>query len=750
MATDSPNPNNEVDPVKAVRRAVEEIRDAIKGQINLSTGIARSPSYTGSLAREQQLTTAAGPGALLGPPISQAAPDNELAEKAGELGSHRSEGGEGGGRGVRTRAAFSEHRAGSKRTWQQMNDEEQAAWVQKNQPEGLEKKTGLGVEQIYESANDPLYMPQYKWRLDEVLRNARDVAIKTATSTKLPEQIRPTMEGLAGALNTGYEYAAPYEKGGDFLKKITNAQFANAQVGTQLGYSPQTGALGAYIAGVPNPLAAFTSEAGKQGLGQKLGALGAMFSGGISLAQAEGLRGALSEQGFSNQQKGNILGAYTGGENESLSQALEPLVKEGVPASQAAVFAESTRYGNTSIRSLRASLHDMGSTAKTLKLTIDETAESMQRYAKEQEKEGAKQVESIQHYKEIAGATGILPTKIAELNQSEIGTVTGQAHGFFPGTIGAQSGEAQAKNAIQTVERIMAMTPGGKHETWVTNSKGERHLSATSQRNQLATAVAMHLLPGDDLEVAEHLIKNKAAIERGVQNAAKTQALVENSEHTGARGTIEWMAAKGHHDEVRKMQQLTAQIHGSSASYSTWKQKTENEWAEQGGQNTGYASAQEYVEYKEGERPQYSKTKKQREKLEEMKEHAKNAGTAEYERHVLQPALTKAKKESGLSTEELEKVEHENKGKDMNQKFMNLQKAEEAHQKIITGEEEGKGIIELSPRAKEFFKLHLPPEFAEKARAGGESTAQQAAQPNYESNPWAGVEKKLLEGSPVQ
>ena len=165
---------------------------------------------------------------------------------------------------------------------------------------------------------------------------ARKYAVKKAGEAETEPGESNKWASVAEKASTGVEKIpeaiAAYQAGKSYIKPMLDIGFGASSMGTSLGYSPQAGGtLGAsHILGIPNPIAAFSSPAGRQGLGTMVNAAEAAIGGtGIGLGEANQLRQTLAQQGWSNQRSGGLLGATVGGQQENLAQALEPLVKMG-------------------------------------------------------------------------------------------------------------------------------------------------------------------------------------------------------------------------------------------------------------------------------------------------------------------------------------------------------------------------------------------------------------------------------------
>lgn len=645
--------------------------------------------------------------------ISQArSPEQQI--EAGELGKHASRGDAARQRlGEESRPVYDEGLPGNQGRRMTMG---LPPGVDPEAPSAIKGMNRIEAQRMEE---EPIRIPQFgDWQLDAYLKLASQLAGKRALSqaeqtekaggipTPLADQSKFSPGNIAGSLNAASQWAAPINIAKQWSSRIMGHAYAATGSGTALGYSPQSGAGGAYIAGIRNPLAAFTSEAGRQGLGQKVTSIGAMLGGGISYHQAQGLREALGGEGFSNQESG-FLGLTTGGEQENLALALEEPVKEGLSPNVAAGFANTTRFGNANIQDLTKSLKGLDTTAKTLKLTVDQTGESMQTFAKESEAMGATQIHGLQAYKEIADTTGIAPSKIQDVGNSPLGTAIMVRHGMFPGTLGGQSGEAQVQVAKETVNLAKRYVTG--HATFTTNQFGEREQSTSAAEDQQNKIAAIfHLNPEMVKKISEHgdQIESAARAQKQVKHAQERwgnvgPVNVENyaRSHPWATHEMKW-----YEDDIRAKK---SQVGEWAAEEKAGGSPPQNKWFD----------VNKEIRDQEARLKQYTDRYTKQNKL--TPGDKRDAGTAWG--HLWAGASA-----AGVSGEEFNDARISSKG-DWNKAFQKLHEDIAAKQKITSDEAEGKQVIELSPDAKRFFEIKDPQAFKTSANAGGPSQASAAA-----------------------
>lgn len=389
---------------------------------------------------------------------------------------------------------------------------------------------GMTNQQAQEMEDEPIRIPTFgDWRMDAFLKLGSQFAGKKAlTKAKKrsqaetarseagepplpPEEPGPFSAGnVSGRLTEASRYATYAAAGTAFVKR--NADFLGAHTraalepGTALGFSPQTGAGPAYIAGFSNPLAAMTSEAGKQTLGQRVDAFSmARLGTGISEGQSQQLMSGLADEGFSNQQSG-FMGLTTGGQQENLALALAPSVKEGLSPGVAKNFANLTRYGSGSLKELTDVTSHLGDVARTAKLPLDEMAQSIQEYTKNAEEHGMLGIEAARAGKEVTQGTGLPPTTVAQLNQSPFALAAAAQMGVRPGQVPALKGPAQEDLAFTTIQNLQSMVPQEAKENKY-GPKGELLLGA--KENELAWMKEVGELQGISGQQIEHMFNIK-------------------------------------------------------------------------------------------------------------------------------------------------------------------------------------------------------------------------------------------------
>lgn len=461
-----------IDPDRSLRHAIDSLRNAVDAQTKHLESFKKGMMqeyFTAQKEASEAGVTSSVPGAEKILRTSQTTASGSRQE-AGEPGLSRSEPPDAEEATPSERRRFYQGRQSARTRRHQLGAE--AGRPDGSPIPGLGGMADADVKRIRE---EPLTVPEYQWKLDEQLRVARDLAIKGAGYAyegKIPQGMAEPLGGTANFLNKAYGMAAPIEGAMNRMKGGFNRAWGSMEVGEQLGYSPQSGPIGSHVLGFRNPLAPFTSEAGQQGLGQKAGALEAMFSGGISMKDAVALRSALSAEGIGNKLQtgpgGSLLGLYNAGENEAMAELLEPAVKEyGIKPEVAAGRVNMVRYGQGTVDELSRSIKGLGDSARIANVTTEKFWKSQEQYAKDMESEGARWGQSMINYKQMSDAFGGLPPEImAGVNRTPIGTAFAAAQGVLPGTVGAQNKLLQAQNAVQTIKFAAAHVRGTTTKTF--------------------------------------------------------------------------------------------------------------------------------------------------------------------------------------------------------------------------------------------------------------------------------------------
>lgn len=373
----------------------------------------------------------------------------------------------------------------------------------------------VGEVQTMETTRTPI--PQFgEWQLDTYLEMARNAAGRFAARNAAEHEEKLTRSGRMAANTAGYlNYAQSYAAGARLLygHARRGVEFLHdaQQQGRELGYSPQDGALGpSHIFGFRNPLSDLTSSAGRQGLGIRFDAMEMSRLGtGISSDQAKNLYGVAASQGWSNQQSG-FLGLSTSGDLHTLvSQVGAPLVKQGMKEDVAAGFFNALRHGNASMEGLNKTLEGLGTVAHSTRLTIDQVAESMQGFAKNQENLGASQAQGLAAAKSWMGTTGLPAETLSKVQENPLYQGLALRHGILPQAIGTLTPGTQNQLGMQTLEMTMGMTKGlGSKPTFETID-GKKVEVGNAEDAHIAMAASF---AGYTPEEAKRLIRNKKVI----------------------------------------------------------------------------------------------------------------------------------------------------------------------------------------------------------------------------------------------
>jgi hypothetical protein len=537
-----------IDPNDANRKATENLRGAIE-RLNKLIDSRLAPTQEAMLLREKAATTTTGGGLSMMMPTAltdrfhSVAASPERAPTSG-VGTDAS---------MPPAEPYDEGIPGS-----QGRRRMHPSLPPGVDPEGQSAIKGMTNLQAQVMEDEPIRIPQFgDWQLDAYLKLGSQMAGKRALSqaTKRSEAGEPAISpedqgpmaagNVSGILAQASQYAAPVAIAKQHLMGLMGHGQAAQEAGASLGFSPQTGAGPAYVAGFRNPLAMMTSEAGQQAEGQRLTAFSAArFGTGISEQQALGLRQGLAEEGFSNQEHG-FLGLTTGGQQENLALALEPSVKEGLSPGVAKNFANLTRYGSGSLKELTDVTSHLGDVARTAKLPLDQMAQSIQEYTKNAEEHGMLGIEAARAGKEVTQGTGLPPTTVAQLNQSPFALAAAAQMGVRPGQVPALKGPAQEDLAFTTIQNLQSMVPQEAKENKY-GPKGELLLGA--KENELAWIKEVGELQGISGQQIEHMFKIK---EHAPERAHMKEGLSAinkqvDSWQRGQKNTMPTATAAGH------------------------------------------------------------------------------------------------------------------------------------------------------------------------------------------------------------
>jgi hypothetical protein len=514
------------------------------------------------------------------------------------------------------------------------------------------------------------------------------------------------------------------------LQPLMDIGFGASRAGASLGYSPQGEGLGggflgaSHYLGIPNPIAAFTSPAAKQGLGTVVNAAEAAIGGsGIGIGEANSLRQGLASAGWSNQRSGGAFGFTEGGNQENLALALEPLVKKGFnsPTSieQLAETTNALKLGQANPEDLKKTLEQLPETAKMLNKTLEDVTKGMEEFAAKTVEGGSTMIHGMHAYNEIAKATGINPTIIQGINEGQFGQVQALTKGVMPWEIGGMSGNAAALNAWETVKKVSGYVP---------KQSDTRNLNKVTGKWEVTESAAekeggyIHMLePSVTAEQAKRLKEIGPKLE-AVQGGL------------GEASTI-----NQHRYAMEQSNEIA--LHGASILKArnelSGTQNRVNQLKEEIGRTPdgGFFGGE-----KKGELQQ--KLEEEEEKLHEhhatytaaMAKASKSGALNKSQQSLIRGELEGPKglyataTAAGLNPGELSKIKKE----DLWKQSGDISKALEKLNKVnVEKENEQNAKIELAGDAKAFFKLKFPNASAQaEQNAGGKSTASQAAQPN--------------------
>lgn len=609
-------------------------------------------------------------------------------------------------------------------------------------PSPIAGKTNIEAQRLEE---EQIRIPQFgDWQLDTILKLASQVSGKRAISNyesyaegekeagRTPmdagawlEQQGPLAAGkVSGTFASLAEKAVPlniiHQRA---LRPLMDIGFGASNAGASLGFSPQGEGLGggflgaSHYFGIPNPIAAFTSPAGKQGLGTVVNAAEAAIGGsGIGIGEANSLRQALASQGWSNQRNGGLLGLTVGGEQETLALAMEPLMKKGFKNPEVlAEFTSALKLGSGNINELTKGIEQLAETAKMTHQTLEAEAVKAQEFMAKSVEGGSTMLHGLTAYGEIAKATKMNPLLVQGINEGQFGQIQALTKGIMPWEIQGMSGNSAALNAWETVKKVAGYVPKQSDTRTLNKVTGKWEVTESAAEKEGAY---IHMLePSITAEQAKRLKEigpHLEAVQGGLGEAASIQSHRWRMEEENRGST------KGAKEAV--------EAHTKYAHENAYIQQLERE-----------------IKGKPGEERQYELE----EKLEAAKEKAGE------QRDAMNNALSKARKEgalkpgqqallrgelegpkglyatataAGISHSELTKIKKD----DLWKQSKEIAKALENLNKVnIEKQNEENAKIELSGPAKAFFKLKFPTAAAKaESNEGGTPIGNRAASPN--------------------
>jgi hypothetical protein len=613
-------------------------------------------------------------------------------------------------------------------------------------PSPIAGKTNVEAQRLEE---EQIRIPQYgDWQLDTILKLASQVSGKRAISNyesyasgeqeagRTPMDAGTWLEnqGPMAAGNVSGTFASLAEKAVPFniihqrvLRPLMDIGFGASNAGASLGYSPQGEGLGggflgaSHYFGIPNPIAAFTSPAGKQGMGQVVNAAEAAIGGtGIGIGEANALRSALASQGWSNQRTGGIFGFTEGGEQESLALAMEPLIKKGFKNPEVlSEFTSALKLGTGNIGELTKGIENLAETAKMTHQTLEEEAVKAQEFMAKSVEGGSTMIHGLNAYGEIAKATKINPLIVQGINEGQFGQVQALTKGVMPWEIQGMSGNAAALNAWETVKKVAAYVPKQSNTTTINKVTGKEEITESAQEKELSY---IHMLePSVTAEQAKRLKEigpKLEAIQGGLGEAStinQHRYAMEQSNEVSKYGAQilkarnEWAATQN------RVNQLKEEISRTPEG--------------------GFFGGQKHGELEEKLRKEEETLHNQHSVYTAAMSKASKSGTLNKSQEGLirgelegPKGLYATAAAAGLQPNELAKIKKE----DLWKQSGDIAKALENLNKVnIEKQNEENAKIELAGPAKAFFKLKFPAASAKsEANEGGPATASKAASPN--------------------
>lgn len=727
---------DDIDPAQASRRANDQLRVALS-QLDEHVQALTAPTMELALSQRKRVAETGleelEPSALMRKFVSQAGPGATIGtSEPGQLNPDASDPG-----GIANEEAWKRFTSGKT-----------------GMPPGSMEANGSAIAgktnvEAAKIASQGFAIPQFgDWQLDSLLRMAAHAsgvnAMKqyrsqageelAAGETPLNPEEWQSQQGKFASSNL----AQKFESGATnvaqaslihkkILQPLMDIGFGASNAGASLGYSPQGEGLGggflgaSHYFGIPNPIAAFTSPAAKQGLGQVVNSAEAAISGtGIGISEANSLRQALASQGWSNQRSGGAFGFTEGGEQESLALAMEPLVKKGFKNPEVlAEFTSALKLGTGNIGELTQGIETLAETAKMTHQTIEEEAVKAQEFMAKSVEGGSTMIHGLNAYGEIAKSTKMNPLIVQGINEGQFGQVQALTKGVMPWEIQGMSGNAAALNAYETVKKVAAYVPKQSNATAVNKVTGKDEVTESAQEKELAY---VHMLePSITAEQAKRLKEIGPKLE-AVQGGLGEASTIDQHRYA--------------------MEQSNEQSkHGASVL------KARNEWA--AAQNRVNQLKEEVGRAPEGGFFGGQKKGELEEKLREEEEflhHQHSTYTAAMSKASKSGTLNKSQEglirnelegpkglyataaTAGLQPSELAKIKKD----DLWKQSGDISKALEKLNKVNVEQQNAENAkIELSGPAKAFFKLKFPAAAAKsEANEGGAALSSKAASPN--------------------
>jgi hypothetical protein len=727
---------DDIDPAQAGRRANEQLSVAVS-RLDEHIQALTAPTMELALAQRKRITetgleeldqsalvrkfvSQAGPGAAIGTSEpGQLNPDASFATRGSSP--------VGTGTGPQWNEMFGATggQAGAPSQWAR----EQSA---------IAGKTNVEAQRLEE---EPIRIPSFgDWRLDAVLKLASQVSGKKALSnyetyaSEAGSEAMPAQEWLekqspmaagnvSGTLAKASQAAVVGSIAKTYLSPLVDIGFGASNAGASLGYSPQGeglggGVLGAsHYFGIPNPIAAFTSPAGRQGLGKVVNAAEAATGGtGIGIGEANTLRQALASQGWSNQRSGGAFGFAEGGEQESLALAMEPLVKKGFNSTtsieQLGEATNALKLGQATPEELKKVLEQLPEAAKILHKTLEEVTAGMEEFAAKSVEGGSSIIHGMQTYGEVAKITGMNPTIIQGINQSSFGQVQAISEGVKPWDIEGMTGPMKSLSALKTIEKLEGYTPT-QHGTKKTNAKGEVE-EVTPEQEKYAY---IHML---DPSITEEQAKRLHEI------GPKLKAVAEGT-HQAKRIGENVVGYQEGNQEHKRESQIAYHEEVTHRHEETYIQQLKKEISET--PSGGFFGGEKKGELEEKLRKTEESAKNRSNKISSALASAKkDTGLTATEQKLIgrelqgPKGLYKTAEEAGVGAPELANIKKDKLAQQPGEIAKALEKINAVN---IEKENEGNAKVELTGEAKKWFRLKFPNAKSpkEESNAGGKSTS---------------------------
>lgn len=728
---------DDIDPAQANRRASESLRHAIES-LDRHTEALAAPTMELALAQKKRASEMGleelEPSTLIRKFISQAGTPSIGTHEPGQLNPDASIPG-----GNANKEAWERFASGK------------AGMPPEAMPGGGSAIAGKTNVEAAKIAAQGLPIPQFgDWQIDSLLRMAAHTAgsramnqYKSQAGEELEEgktplnpeewqaqQGRFASSNLAQKFETGATNVAQasliHKK---ILQPLLDVGFGASHAGASLGYSPQGEGLGggllgaSHYFGIPNPIAAFTSPAGRQGLGTVVNAAEAAIGGtGIGLGEANSLRQALGAQGWSNQRNSGMLGLTVGGEQETLALAMAPLMKKGFQNPEVlAEFTSALKLGSGNINELTQGIEQLAETAKMTHQTLEAEAVKAQEFMAKSVEGGSTMIHGLTSYGEIAKATKMNPLLVQGINEGQFGQVQALSKGIMPWEIQGMSGNAAALNAWETVKKVAGYVP---HQVATRNFNKITGKWETTESAAEKEGAYIHMLePSITAEQAKRLKEIGPKLE--ATSGGISQANQIDQERWHRENWNQYHSAQG-----IKAHQAMATSHAEETHIAS-KEAEVKRMKEEGYPAMASLREREIIEAKEHAKNalnQAGSLAAHSGKMNAQQEGEINARLKGAGGHDEYGSLFYTAREAGMTTAQKNKIEADPLWKQAG----DTKKLLESLNKVnVEKEKEENAKIEMSPATKKFFELKFPGSKGKlESNEGGSSTTSKAAAPS--------------------